>query len=260
MTCRTMHNINNHVFKMYTYNMHEYIFTFVQENIDLAILLPLPDDEVVGIVFNSFDFSLDHCLPCVLYLCIKYQHSPTQAMTARSAICFFCVFWFWVKFTWHGWFVSWEASCDMSHDFSRLPSHVWHDERPLVMSCALLELFFCWECAWERPDERDWWVSVWACGCVCTPWERECVWETASRREKDGEKERLCVRTWYGYGGVYIVRRCAVVHWMLHWMLWCTTANVLWCFQHGMHWILRFFGVKAQTRSFLAQTRSFLDS
>jgi len=85
-----MYNIKNHVYKMHTYNMHEHMLTFVQENIDLAILLPLPDDEVVGIVFNSFDFSLDHCLPCVLYLCIKYQDSPTQAMTARSVICF-CV-------------------------------------------------------------------------------------------------------------------------------------------------------------------------
>lgn len=55
-----------------------------QENIDLHILLPLPDEEVVGIVFNSYDFALDHCLPCVLYLCIKYQDSPAKAMTASA--------------------------------------------------------------------------------------------------------------------------------------------------------------------------------
>jgi len=256
---------------MHTYNMHEHMLTFVQENIDLAILLPLPDDEVVGIVFNSFDFSLDHCLPCVLYLCIKYQDSPTQAMTARSVICF-CVSSFWVKFTWHGWFMSWEASCDMSHDFVTCDmSHdfallscdmtcdTWHDVMigllwhvcvcvcvfvcvcvcVCVLSCALLELYFFWECAWERPNEKDWWVSVWACGCACTPWERECVWETASRREKDGEKERLCVRTWCGYGRVYIVRGFAVVHCML----WCTTANMLWRIQHVTHWTLWFFGI-----------------
>jgi hypothetical protein len=56
----------------------------LQENIDLTILLPLPDEEVVGVVFNSFEFSLDHCLPCVLYLCIKYHDSPAKAMTASA--------------------------------------------------------------------------------------------------------------------------------------------------------------------------------
>ena len=56
----------------------------LQENMDLAALLPLPDEEVVGVIFNSFDFSLDHCLPCVLYLCIKYHDSPAKAMTASA--------------------------------------------------------------------------------------------------------------------------------------------------------------------------------
>ena len=56
----------------------------LQENIDLHALLPLPDEEVVGIVYNSYDFSVDHCLPFVLYLCIKYQDSPAKAMTPSA--------------------------------------------------------------------------------------------------------------------------------------------------------------------------------
>ena len=50
---------------------------------DLTVVLPLPDEEVIGIVFNSVDPSLDYCLPLVLYLCIKYHDSPEKAMTAR---------------------------------------------------------------------------------------------------------------------------------------------------------------------------------
>lgn len=54
-----------------------------KENVDLTVVLPLPDEEVIGIVFNSVDPSLDYCLPLVLYLCIKYHDSPEKAMTAR---------------------------------------------------------------------------------------------------------------------------------------------------------------------------------
>jgi len=38
----------------------------------------------VGIVYNSFDMSLDNCLPCVLYLCNKYHDSPAKALTASA--------------------------------------------------------------------------------------------------------------------------------------------------------------------------------
>ena len=53
------------------------------ESSGTLIVLPLPDEEVIGIVFNSVDPSLDYCLPLVLYLCIKYHDSPEKAMTAR---------------------------------------------------------------------------------------------------------------------------------------------------------------------------------
>lgn len=55
-----------------------------KENIDLPILLPLPDAEVVGIVYNSYDIALDNCFPCVLYLCNKYHDDPAKAMTASA--------------------------------------------------------------------------------------------------------------------------------------------------------------------------------
>ncbi|EKX52352.1 hypothetical protein GUITHDRAFT_102255 [Guillardia theta CCMP2712] len=50
------------------------------EKMDLSLLLSLPEDEVVGIVYSSVSSSLDHTFPCVLFLCIKYLQQPRTAI------------------------------------------------------------------------------------------------------------------------------------------------------------------------------------